>query len=90
MNVPYDDWRLVVEPRGPDEWIVGAATGGRHLHVYRVGPGDWLVSEVGRGTEGRGRDVAGALVALASDDPGPDWWAAVPAALAIELSEDGD
>ena len=45
---------VVVEVRGPGEWIVGAPTGGRRLHVYQVAGDDWLVSEVGRGNEGRG------------------------------------
>lgn len=90
MSRPYDDWRLVLERRGSDEWIVRTATDGRHLHVYRVGDGDWIVSEVGRDSEGRGRDLSRALSALASDDTRPDWWDAVPAALALELDEDGD
>jgi hypothetical protein len=38
----------------------------RALHVYLLDSGDWLVSEVGRGSEGRGRDLAQALAALAT------------------------
>jgi hypothetical protein len=88
MRRPYDDWRLVLERRGSDEWIVRTATSGRHLHVYRVSNGDWLVSEVGRDSEGRGRDLTHALAALASEGMRPNWWDAVPAALALELDED--
>jgi hypothetical protein len=90
MSRPYDDWRLVLERRGSDEWIVRAATAGRYLHVYRVGDGDWIVSEVGRDSEGHGRHLSRALSAVASDDTRPNWCDAVPAALALELDEDSD
>ena len=42
---------------------------------------DWLVSEVGRGNEGRGADLARALAALAGNGRPRDWWRLVPAAL---------
>ncbi len=76
-----DHQGVVVEARGPAEWIVSASSGGRGLHVYQVAPEDWLVSEVGLGNEGRGTDVARALVALAGSARPRDWWRLVPAAL---------
>ena len=57
-----DDDLLVIETASPDEWIVTAPAGGRALHVYRLADGDWLVSEVGRGSEGRGPDLSAALM----------------------------
>jgi hypothetical protein len=65
--------RLVIDVRGPGEWIVGTPAGGRSLHVYRLARADWLVSEVGRGTEGRGEDLRRALAALPTDACSPDW-----------------
>jgi hypothetical protein len=76
-----DHQGVVVEVRGPGEWIVGTPAGGRRLHVYRVADDDWLVSEVGRRTEGRGADLARAITALGGDGPACDWWHLVPAAL---------
>ncbi len=76
-----DHQGVVVEARGPGEWIVGAASAGRRLHVYEVAPDDWLVSEVGLGNEGRGTDLARAVGALAGSRPPRDWWRLVPAAL---------
>ena len=78
---PIDDPHVVVELRGPGEWIVGTRDGERALHVYRVAPGDWLVSEVGRGNEGRGSDLALALAALSAGISAPAWWTSVPAVL---------
>ena len=72
---------LAIEARGPGEWIIGAPSGGRRLHVYRVAGDDWLVSEVGRGSEGRGVDVGQALAALAGSGSPRDSWRFVPAAL---------
>ncbi len=80
-NGPLDDERIIVESPSPDEWIVGTRTGGRALHIYRVAGGDWLVSEVGRGTEGRGSDLTGALIALLAGAPAPDWWSSIPMAI---------
>ena len=80
-NGPLDHERVIVESPGPDEWIVGMHTGGRALHIYRVAGGDWLVSEVGRGTEGRGPDLTRALMALLAGAPAPDWWSSIPAAI---------
>jgi hypothetical protein len=88
MSRPFADWRLIVERRGDDEWIVRSATGGRHLHIYRVGDHDWLVSEVSRKKAGRGGQLTLALAALAGDETGPGWWQEVPAALRLELEED--
>jgi hypothetical protein len=76
-----DHQSVVVEVRGPGEWIVGASTGGRRVHVYRVADDDWLVSEVGRRNEGRGANLAQALTALGGDGPACDWWHLVPPAL---------
>ena len=67
------DQQLVVDVRGSDEWIVTSSDGARPLHVYRVGPADWLVSEVGRGTEGRGPDIRRALSALYDGRRRPEW-----------------
>ena len=76
-----DQQRLVVEARDPGEWIVGVHPHGRSLHVYRLASADWLVSEVGRGNEGRGRDLQQALAALSAGVSPPDWWDAVAEAL---------
>jgi hypothetical protein len=56
----------VVDERGPGEWIVAVPGHERPLHVYRLGPADWLVSEVGRDSEGRGDDLGRALAALSA------------------------
>jgi hypothetical protein len=76
-----DHHGVVVEVRGPGEWIVGTPAGGRRLHVYRVAADDWLVSEVGRRSEGRGADLARAIAALGGEGPACEWWLLVPAAL---------
>ena len=76
-----DQQRLVVDARGPGEWIVRVHPHGRSLHVYRLAPADWLVAEVGRGNEGRGRDLQQALAALSAGVSPPDWWDAVAEAL---------
>jgi len=77
------DQQLVVDVRGPDEWIVTPPARARSLHVYRVAPADWLVSEVGRGTEGRGPDFRRALIALYDGLPCPDWADSVADALGV-------
>lgn len=74
-----DDPQLLLDARGAGEWIVSAQAGGPALHVYRLGEADWLVSVVGRGSEGRGRSLAHALGALAASVAALDWWSAVPA-----------
>jgi hypothetical protein len=71
----------MIEMRGPAEWIVEVPRGGRALHVYRIGPADWLVSEVGRPNEGRGTDLKRALAALGAAAWPSDWWDAVARAL---------
>jgi len=76
-----DHQAVVVDVRAQGEWIVGAPTGERRLHIYRMAPDDWLVSEVGCRNEGRGLDLAGALTALARNGVPRDWWGLVPAAL---------
>jgi hypothetical protein len=81
MQLPSLDQRVVVDVRGPSEWIVGVPAGGRSLHVYRLAPADWLVSEVGRGSEGRGADLKQALAALSAGASYPEWWEAVAGAL---------
>jgi len=79
-QLPSLDQRIVIDARGPGEWIVGAPSRGRSLHVYRLAPADWLVSEVGRGSEGRGADLKQALAALSAGIPSPDWWDVVAGA----------
>jgi hypothetical protein len=78
---PSLDQRILVDVGGPGEWIVSLPAGGRSLHVYRLAHADWLVSEVGRGNEGRGTDLRRALAALSADVLSPDWWESVAAAL---------
>jgi hypothetical protein len=80
MRLP-DHPDVMVEARGPGELIVGAPTSDRRLHVYRLAVDDWLVSEVGRGSEGRGPDLAQALAQLAGNGSARDWWRLVPASL---------
>ena len=80
-----DDRRVVVEVQDPGEWIVGASSCGRSLHIYRVAQAYWLVSKVGRGNEGRGADLPQALGALSAGGPASGWWSSVPAALDGEL-----
>ena len=77
-----DDQPVVIASPSADEWIVGERRGGRALHIYRVTPTDWLVSEAGRSNEGRGDELERALTALAGDGPGPTWWQSIPALLA--------
>jgi sarcosine oxidase gamma subunit len=68
------DQQVTLEARGPGEWIVAAPAGGRALHVYRLAPADWLVSVVGRDSEGRGADLKQALAALSTGVPRDPWW----------------
>ncbi len=89
MSRPYDDWRLVLERRGSDGSSEPRPTGATCTRIASAN-GDWIVWEVGRDSEGRGRDLSRALPALASDDTRPDWWDAMPAALALGLDEDSD
>ena len=53
----------------------------RALHIYRLAPSDWLVSEVGRGNESRGPALADALAALAAGGVTLAWWRDVVTAL---------
>jgi hypothetical protein len=64
-QLPPDGHDVVVDECGPGEWIVDVPRHDRPLHVFRLGPADWLVSEVGRSSEGRGGDLSRALAALA-------------------------
>jgi sarcosine oxidase gamma subunit len=80
-HVSLLDQSVAIDARGPGEWIVGVASGERSRHVYRLAPGDWLVSEVGRRNEGRAADLKQAIVALSAGGPSPDWWSVVPGAL---------
>ena len=68
------DQRILIEVRGRGEWIADPALGGRSLHVYRLGAADWLVSEVGRDSEGRGSTLKAALAVLSVGVSAPDWW----------------
>jgi hypothetical protein len=72
---------IAVDVRGPGEWIVGMPAGERSLHVYRLAPDDWLVSEVGYRNEGRATDLEQAIVALSAGGSAPDWWSLVPGML---------
>jgi hypothetical protein len=78
-----DEDRVILESPSPDEWIVGTRTGERALHVYRVADGDWLVSEVGRGSEGRGSDLSAALTALRAGTSAPHWWDSIPRVIGV-------
>jgi hypothetical protein len=81
---PTDDTgedRLTIELRAPGEWIVSADGAVRALHIYRLAPSDWLVSEVGRGNESRGPALADALAALAAGGVTLAWWRDVVTAL---------
>jgi hypothetical protein len=68
------DQRVSIDVRGAGEWIVHAPEGGRSLHVYMLEGDDWLVSEVGRGNQGRGTDLPTALSELSGGATLPDWW----------------
>jgi len=73
---------VLVEACAPGEWIVSLTAGERPLHVFRLTPWDWLVSEVGRGNEGRGPDLPTAIAApSAAAASAPGWWAHVAEAL---------
>lgn len=61
-----DCYEVAVDQCGPGEWIVAVPGHDRPLHVYRLAPADWLVSEVGRSSEGRGGDLSRALAGLAA------------------------
>lgn len=74
--------QVTLEARGPGEWIVGVPAGARSLHVYRLAPADWLVSVVGRDSEGRGATPGQALAALSVRVPPEVWWE--PAAEMLE------
>ena len=76
-----DPLQLLIVALGAGEWIVTVPVGGRSLHVYELGPSDWLVSEAARGSEGRGTDLKQAVQTLSTSAAAPEWWAAVPQAL---------
>ena len=82
----FEPQGLVVEARGRDEWIVGPRPSQRALHVYRLEPSGWLVSEVGQPNEGRGTSLAEALAALAGGSAIPEWWRLVERAIADQRS----
>ena len=69
------------------EWIVGSSGSERRLHVYRLAPDDWLISEVGLGNEGRGMDPASALAELSRAVAPAGWWSG--AAEALNSLQDG-
>jgi hypothetical protein len=46
-----------------------------------VAPDDWRVSEVDRGSEGRGADLARALAALKVVEAATGWWLSLSAAI---------
>ena len=70
-----------LEARSPGEWIFEDTARGRALHVYRLAGSDWLVSEVGRGSEGRGASLAAALAMLRGDATLPGSWLELVGAL---------
>jgi hypothetical protein len=76
-NFSEPDHQILTDARGLGEWIIGPAAGGRSLHVYELGPADWLVSEVGRRNEGRGPTLTEAIADLSRRTSAPDWWSAV-------------
>src|ERR1700735_5276370 len=76
-----DEQQVVIDPLGPGEWIVILPERSLSLHVYELGPADWLVSEVGRSSEGRGTDLKQALQELSTSASVPECWEAVPEAL---------
>jgi len=78
---PSPDEQVDLEPRGAGEWIARPPEDGPALHIYELAPADWLVSEVGQTSEGRGSDVGSALAALARGGSTPAWWQAVVKAL---------
>ena len=63
-----------LEVRGPGEWIFDDPSWGPAVHVYRLGGSDWLVSEVGRASEGRGSTLVAALGVLRGAQPLPAPW----------------
>jgi len=73
--------QIVLDVRGPGEWIVTTPAEGHALHIYTLSPGDWLVSEVGRDSEGRGANLSRALYALSAGAAAPEWWELVVDAL---------
>jgi hypothetical protein len=83
------DDQVVIEPQGAGEWIASGPPGGRALHVYRLAARDWLVSEVGRGSEGRGADLPAALAALAARVRPGAWWDGVAEALSRSRPDPG-
>jgi hypothetical protein len=78
---PSFDQQVNLETRDTGEWIALPPDGGRSLHIYELAPADWLVSEVGDDSEGRGSDVKSALAALAAGRLAPSWWQAVVEAI---------
>jgi hypothetical protein len=78
---PPLDHEVLIEVRGSGEWIVGVPGCKQPLHLYQLGPADWLASEVGRSNEGRGGDLRQALAALSAEVAAADWWRVVADAL---------
>lgn len=78
-----DGYEVVVDECGPGEWIVDVPGHDRPLHVYRLGPANWLVSEVGRRSEGRGGDLSRALAAVSAGAPLAVWGHLVADALDV-------
>jgi hypothetical protein len=76
-QLPHLSDSVLVNVRGPEERVVRRPASGRALHVYKLGRADWLVSEVGRDTEGRGPDLRRALAALFAVVRAPEWLNAV-------------
>jgi hypothetical protein len=75
------DQSIALDVRGLVEWIDGVTSGERPLHVYELAPSDWLVSEVGRTSEGRATDLKQAIDALSAQGAASDWWDVVPGTL---------
>ncbi|HUH80868.1 MAG TPA: hypothetical protein VLZ06_06030 [Solirubrobacteraceae bacterium] len=74
---PSSAEQVDLEARGAGEWIARPPGDGAALHIYELAATDWLVSEVGQTSEGRGSDVRSALAALARGRSAPAWWQGV-------------
>ena len=72
---------IMLDVRGPGEWIVSSPLGGKPLHVQRLPDGDWLVAETGSNNEGRAAQLQQAIATLSAKCAPADWWSVIAAAL---------